>query len=383
MKLNRRLNDISEYHFQELDNIRNELIAQGKNVTDLSIGDPDLPVNENIIETLINSLNIKGYNKYPPYDGIRELKEAVIKYYDRNYSVKLSMDEVIILIGSKEGINNIIPAICDIRDYVLIPKPSYPVYETCCKLWGVNYYNINLEEKNNYLPDLSGIPKVLLPVTKLFILNYPNNPTGAVSNEYFYKEAIKFCIRNDIILINDGAYNEVLEENKTPLSLLQLDDKKNFLEFGTLSKIYNMTGFRVGYAVGNSNLIKLLLKVKSNVDSGQFMPIQRAAANALALDNNYINSARRVFFERRSEAEKLLSEHNIKFYRAKGTFYIWCSTPSGYDDKSFCEELIKDYGIIVTPGTVFSKKCTDKFRISLTLDKENIQKALKSLKMYD
>lgn len=382
MKINHRLNSLSEYHFQRLDEIKKNLIRLGKTLTDLSIGDPDLPVHGSIIEGLIKGLGVNNYNKYPPYDGLEELKKSIIKYYEDVYSVKLNIDEVLVLIGSKEGINNIIPAVCGIDDYAIVPKLGYPVYKTCCHLWGVNTYEFELQDKNNYLPDLTSIPNEIADKCKLLMLNYPNNPTGATANEDFYKEATKFCDKNSIVLINDGAYNEIIKPKNPPLSILQFDNKKQCIEFGTFSKVYNMTGFRVGYAVGNSSIVKALLKIKSNVDSGQFIPLQYSAIEALKLSRNYVDDVRKVYLERKIETEKVLLDHNIEFYKGEGTFYIWCKTPSGYTTEKFCEELLNTFGIIVTPGTAFGGSGGGYFRIALTKDKEEIVNALSNIKYF-
>jgi LL-diaminopimelate aminotransferase len=383
MKVNQRLSSLSEYHFQQLNEIKKNLIGAGKSITDLSIGDPDLPVDSSIIGGLIKGLGVSDYNKYPPYDGIEDLKKEIIKYYDNVYSVKLNIDEVLILIGSKEGINNIIPAVCGIGDYAVVPKLGYPVYKTCCNLWGVNTYEFELQEKNNYLPDLSSIPDGILDKSKLIMLNYPNNPTGATANEDFYKEAAELCYKNSIVLINDGAYNEIIRPKENPLSILQFDNKRQCIEFGTFSKIYNMTGFRVGYAVGNRSIIKALLKIKSNVDSGQFIPLQYSAIEALKLSRSYVDHIRNVYSERKIETEKVLVDHNIQFYKGEGTFYIWCKTPFGYTTEQFCEELLKTFGIIVTPGTAFGNSGVDYFRIALTRDKEEIVNALSKIKYFN
>lgn len=376
MKFNNRTNNISEYHFKNLDIIKKHYIASGINITDLSIGDPDLPVNKNIINGLLNGLTMESYNKYPPYEGINELKKEIIKYYEEVYSVKLSAEQIIILIGSKEGINNLIPAVCEIGSFAIIPKPSYPVYDICCKLWGVNTYKLTLKEENLYLPKISDFTDEMLKNSSLLILNYPNNPTGAIANSDFYKEIINLCNKNDIVLCNDAAYNEILCDYRSPLSLLQFSNNDNCIEIGSFSKSYNMTGFRIGYAVGSPNIIKALSKIKTNVDSGQFKPIQYAALEAIKLKRNYINDIRTIYIDRRNEAEKLLKERNIKFFHGKGTFYIWCETPNNLSTEQFCEKLLKEYGIIVTPGMVFGEEGNEYFRIALTQEKEEIVKAL-------
>lgn len=382
MKLNNRLSNIAEYHFKKIDDIKNEVLMTGKKIIDLSIGDPDLPVHSKITDTLITGLKGERYNNYPPYDGLIELKKTVIKYYNEVYSVSLNLDEVIILIGSKEGISNIIPAVCDIGDCVIVPEPAYPVYSICSKLWGCIPYTVPLKRNNGYMPDLDVIPKEIVNKSKLIFINYPNNPTGALGNSEFYKGIIKFSYDNNIVLCNDSAYNEIIKVDRKPISLLQYDAKRQCVEFGTLSKTYNMTGYRVGYAVGNAKVINSLLKIKSNCDSGQFIPVQKAAIAALSLERDYVNDIRRIYDERREVAKSVLSEKNIDFFDTDGTFYLWCRTPKNYTTNEFCEELLINHGIVVTPGNVFGKLGYDYFRIALTKDKLVIEEALKSLKKF-
>ncbi|MBU3198612.1 aminotransferase class I/II-fold pyridoxal phosphate-dependent enzyme [Clostridium estertheticum] len=380
MKINNRMSNVSEYHFKRIDDIKNKAITDRKKIIDLSIGDPDLPVNSKITDALIEALKCERYNNYPPYDGINELKKAVIKYYNDVYNVCLGLDEVIILIGSKEGINNIIPAVCDIGDCVIVPEPAYPVYSICSKLWGCVPYTVPLTQINGYMPRLDAIPEIIVNKCKLMFINYPNNPTGAVASKEFYKNVINFSYDNNIVLCNDSAYNEIIKEDKEPISLMQYDVLRQNVEFGTLSKTYNMTGYRIGYAVGNAKVINALLKIKSNCDSGQFIPVQKAAVAALNLERDYVHNIRKVYDKRREVAKSVLLEKNIKFFDAEATFYLWCRTPKNYTTNEFCEELLINHGIVITPGNVFGKIGYDYFRIALTKDKLIIEEALKSLK---
>ncbi len=383
MKVNDRLNNIREYHFKTIDDIKEKVILEGKTITDLGIGDPDIKVDNSIVEGLMYGLKQDQFNKYPPYDGIIELKKGIIKYYKDVYSVNLDINEVLILIGSKEGISNLIPATCNIGNYVIIPELRYPVYEMCSYLWGNNVYKCSLKEKNNYLLDLGNIPQNIIDRSGLMILNYPNNPTGAVANTKFYNEILKFCTNNEIVLCNDGAYNEIIKEKEEPISILQCDNGKNAIEFGTFSKAYNMSGFRIGYAVGNREVLKSLLKVKSNLDSSQFKAIQYAAISALKLDRNYIRNVRSIYDERRDVAHKVLDNKGIKYYKEGRTFYVWCEVPKGYTSEKFCRELILTHGIIVTPGYSFGDLSNKYFRISLTQDKDVIEGALNKLNEYN
>lgn len=382
MKLNNRLIRINEYHFKKIDELKRKMLEEGKKVIDLGIGDPDIPLDKEIIDGLLEGFNYKEFNRYPPYDGINELKEQIIKYYDEVYSVSLKTEEVLILIGSKEGICHLVPAVCDIDDIAIVPEPGYPVYETCCYLWGVQPYKIPLTEKNSYLPKCEILPQNIVQKCKLFMINYPNNPTGAIGDDEFYRYITKFCSRNNIVLCNDGAYNEILNMGCRQTSLLQFDDKKEFIEFGTFSKLFNMTGFRLGYAVGNEKIIKQLLKVKSNMDSGQFIPIQCAGMKALKLGQAYAEKIRNVYSSRKKVAEAALDSHNIRYFKGLGTFYIWCSVPDSYSTDEFCEKLIENNGIIVTPGYSFGSVGYNHFRIALTKEAEVIKNALDCLDVY-
>lgn len=383
MKINNRIAKLGEYHFKKIDDIKNRIISEGKDVIDLGIGDPDLPVHPSILKELVEGLSTKEFNKYPPYDGVLELKEQIIKYYKEVYSVELDLDEVLVLIGSKEGISNIIPAVCNFGDGIIMTDPAYPVYETAAMLWGAVSHKIALKQKNDFLPELSNIINNDILKSKLFIINYPNNPTGAVANESFYKDIVKFCSTNDIVLCNDAAYNEIIEENKAPISILQYDkNKKSCIEFGTMSKTYNMTGFRIGYAVGNKKVIKSLLTIKSNLDSGQFKPIQYAAIQALKLDRGYIDSIRHIYDGRRKSAEIILKNKNIDFFKTTATFYIWCKVPKNYTTYEFCSEALEKYHIVITPGYSFGNLGHEYFRIALTQNRGTIEKALNKLSTY-
>jgi len=379
MKINNRLTGIEEYHFKKIENFKKRLIKEGKNILDLSIGDPDLEVNKEIVNELINSFNVKGFNKYPPYEGIKELKTKVIKYYSERFNVKLEEEEVLILIGSKEGINNIIPAVCNIGDFMIVPNPCYQVYVTSPILWGVNTYKLPIRDINNYLPELDKIPENISKKSKMFIINYPNNPTGAQANEAFFKEIIKFCEEKNIILVNDSAYIEIVNEHKKPISLLQVDKAKKSVEIGTFSKNFNMTGFRIGYAVGNSKVLKELLKVKSNVDSGQFLPIQYAAIKALDILELEVCKNRKIYNARREKAKSILKAKNIEYYDSEATFYIWCKVPEDYNTTEFYEKLVYNYGIITTPGYCFGNLGNGYFRLSLTKDLKDIDKYLSKI----
>lgn len=271
---------------------------------------------------------------------------------------------------------------CDIGDYVIVPDPGYPVYKIAAKLWGCIPYSVPLKENKGYLIETSEIPQNVTEKAKLMFVNYPNNPTGAVANKKGFEELIEFSYKNNLVLCNDSAYNEIVDKDEKIISLLQFDKEKRCIEFGSLSKIYNMTGFRIGYAVGNSEVIERLSNIKSNLDSGQFIPIQKAAVEALSINREYNKEIVSEYSKRKEVAKKILKEKNIKFFDGKGTFYIWCRIPKGYTPNEFCLELLNRYGIIVTPGEVFGTVGYDYFRISLTENSEVIEKCLSRLDKY-
>lgn len=382
IKVNNRLNNIQEYHFKKIGDMKNKLIKSGKKIIDLGIGDPDIKVNSKITEALINALSMKNFNKYPPYSGIDELKLKVIKYYKDIFNVNLKLDEVIITIGSKEGISSIIPSICNIGDYILVPNPSYQVYTAGAYLWGAIPYKVPLKEKNNYLPNCSTIPNRIVQKSKIFFINYPNNPTGAAANSDFFNEIAEFCRSKNIVLINDSAYAEIIESGKKPVSLLQNNGNKNVIEIGSFSKTYSMTGFRIGYTVGDKRIIAALSKVKSNIDSGQFMPIQYAASAALDMDRSEIEKIRSIYWERKIKAQNILKTKGIKYFSGGGTFYVWCSVPKGYNTDEFCNKLLNEYGVIVTPGYCFGDLGYGFFRIALTTNTLNIETALSNFEDF-
>ncbi|MFA9399407.1 MAG: aminotransferase class I/II-fold pyridoxal phosphate-dependent enzyme [Clostridiaceae bacterium] len=380
MKINNRLNRIGEYGFKNLQKIKNDLLDKGMTIYDFGVGDPDLNININIIEALQDALKYDKFNKYPPYEGILDLKKEIRNYYRNLYDVDLDLDEILITLGAKEALAYIIPALCDDDDNIIITNPGYPVYENASKIWGVNPFKCPIKEHRNYLPNLKNICEEILKSSKAFIVNYPNNPTGACANFDFFNEFRSLCNKYDIIAINDGAYNEI---TKVPISILQGDKDKKSVEIGSFSKIFNMTGFRLGYVVGNKYVIKSLLKIKANLDSGVFSPIQHSGITALKLGDKYMESIFNIYTTRKTILKSILNKKGIKYFDGEGTFYLWCLTPLNYTTDEFCQELLNNYGIIVTPGYVFGYLGYGYFRISLTLEKELIEKSFSKLKNYN
>lgn len=378
--MNQRINLLSEYHFKKIDDLKEKLKASGKKYVDLSIGDPDLQLNEKIKNELVYRINLNKYNNYPPYDGITALKDKIIEHYLKVYNVKLTRNQVLILIGSKEGLNNLIPAVCDFNDIVIAPDLGYPVYSKCALLWGCQSYKMRLDEKNHYLPEIHNIPKSILEKSKLMFINYPNNPTGSIGNPEYIKKIVEFCKENEIILCNDAAYMDIVSSDEKSRSLLEYDKELDFIEMGSFSKTFNMTGLRIGYAVGNEDIIAKLAKIKNNVDSGQYVPIQYAAVEALNIYEEYIKEIRGIYDNRRNVAYEMLEKNKMKYYRGKGAFYVWCQCPNKLNCNEYAEWLIEEKSLIVTPGICFGDEYDEYFRIALTKDEEEIKRALESLK---
>lgn len=374
MKINNRFDKIPYFPLVDMNNL-----LKHKNIINLAIGKPDLSSDERIVNEFKKYIDENTFNKCELLDGIYELKMEIIKYYKNNYDVTLTLDEVMILNGVSDGINNIIPAVCDIGNYIIIPKPSHPMYEGISRVLGVTPYKITLKEKNDYLPDIDYIPKEIIRKGKLFIINYPNNPTGAIANKNFYKSIINFCYEKDIILCNDGSYNEIVRPDHKSLSLLQFDSLKKCIELGSFSIPFNMSSFKISYAVGNKEVINVLKNIKNISNFGQCLPNQMAAIKALKLGKSHINNIRKVYDKRIAVAEKILSKLNIDYYKNKGSFYIWCKTPKNYTTDEFCDEAYTKAGVLFMPGHVFGNLCYDYFRISVTASQDEISRGLNNV----
>lgn len=377
MKVVNRTAKVPMYIFSRMDVIKKDLISKGINVIDLGIGDPDMATPNFIVEHMIECLKDGKNYKYPPYRGIDEYKKAVAQYYKKTFDVDLDYEnEVAALIGSKEGIAHLILGITDNEDYVILPDPAYPVYLASAIISGCTVYKMNLLEENNYLPKINNIYGDVAKKAKIMIVNYPNNPTGAVANRSFYESLIKFGKQNDVVIVNDGAYMDICNNECEPISLLAVEGAKDVcVEFGSLSKSYNMTGWRVGYVVGNRDVIDKLMIIKTNFDSGQFSAIQKAGALALNTGKHVIESSNRIYDERRSIINDSLTRLGIRVYDSKGTFYIWFKNPEGYKSEELTMEILEKSGILITPGNAFGSMGEGYCRISLTVDTSKLREA--------
>ena len=376
-----RLKQIPPYLFAEIDRLRNEMIRRGVDVIDLGVGDPDLPTPPHIVERLKEAAEDPENHRYPSYNGLFSFRRAVSDWYKRRFGVDLDPErEVIALIGSKEGIAHLPLAFVDPGDVVLVPNPAYPVYHIGTIFAGGRPYYMPLLEENGFLPDLENIPEDIARGAKLIFVNYPNNPTAAVADLDFFERLKRFAKKYNIIVCHDAAYTELSYDGYRPPSFLEVKGSKEIaIEFHSLSKTYNMTGWRIGFAVGNADVIKALKEVKSNIDSGVFQAVQWAAIAALEGSEDVVEKNRGVFQERRDILIDGLRKIGLRVQRAKATFYLWARVPSGYSSASFSRFLLERAGIVTTPGSGFGDAGEGYIRIALTVPKERIIEAVKRL----
>ncbi|MCS7143651.1 MAG: LL-diaminopimelate aminotransferase [Archaeoglobaceae archaeon] len=378
-KLSDRMQKIPPYLFAEIDAMKRRKIAEGVKVIDLGIGDPDLPTPKHIVEAMKKAVEKVERQKYPSYEGMFDFRQAVSDFYRRRKGVKLDPGkEVIALIGSKEGIAHLPLAFVDPGDYVLVPDPSYPVYFSSTLMAGGIPYPISLREENEFLPKLEEIPSEVIRKTKIMFLNYPNNPTASTASKEFISEALDFCTDEKIILAHDYAYGEICFDGYRAPSFLEFEKAFEVtVEFNSLSKTYNMTGWRIGFACGNEEILKGLLKVKTNVDSGVFEAVQEAGIAGLRGSDQVIDDNCKVYSERRDILVEGLRRLGMRVKKPKATFYVWCKVP----EKSieFVKKMLDVTGIVATPGVGFGNSGEGYVRFALTRSKDLILEAVKRL----
>ena len=381
-KLSERMKKIPPYLFAEIDAMKNRKIQEGINVIDFGVGDPDLPTPQHIVEAMKSAVEKVERQKYPSYEGMLKFRESVANFYKRRKGVKLDPErEVIALIGSKEGIAHLPLAFVNRDDIVLVPDPGYPVYYGSTLLADGRPYEMPLKEENNFLPDLESIPDDIARKAKIMFLNYPNNPTAAIADEEFIKEAIDFCIDRKIILAHDAAYSEITFDGYRAPSFLEFDNAFEVaIEFNSLSKTYNMTGWRIGFACGNSEILSGLLKVKTNVDSGVFEAIQEAAIAAMNGPDEVIDRNCEVYRRRRDLLIEGLKSIGLEVKKPLATFYVWAKVNGSSIE--FVKKLLDMAGIVATPGVGFGKSGEGYVRFALTRDESTIKEAIERLKDF-
>lgn len=379
-ELSLRIKHLPPYLFASIDEMKKKSISQGTDLIDLSIGDPDMPTPLSIVNAMKKAVEKPVHHRYPSYEGMLSYREAVATWYKKRFHAKLDPEtEVLSLIGSKEGIGHIPLAFINPGDIVLVPSPGYPVYPVGTLFAGGEIYFMPLREENYFLPEFDAIPKRVLRKAKLMFLNYPNNPTSATAPLKFFKEAVNLASKYNIIFCHDASYTEIYFEKK-PLSFMQIPGAKDVgIEFHSLSKTYNMTGWRIGFAVGNKEVLSGLGKVKTNLDSGVFQAIQEAAIAALNTDDAVLSKIRKTYQERRDILYSGLNKLGMHLIKPKATFYIWARIPPHFDSLSFVKYLLNRAGVLATPGNGFGETGEGYVRFALTASADRIKEAVERI----
>jgi LL-diaminopimelate aminotransferase len=377
-----RIRELPPYLFARIDELSREQRAKGVDVIDLGIGDPDLPTPPHIVEALQRAAENPAYHRYPSYAGMPELRQAAARFCHQRFDVTLdAASEVVCVIGSKEGIAHLPVALVDPGDLVLCPDPGYPVYATGTRFVGGEVHLMPLARARGFLPDLDAIPGDVARRARVMWINYPNNPTAALAPRSFYEEVVAFAREHEVVVASDLAYSEIyFDAADRPLSFLEIDGAREVgIEFHSLSKTFNMTGWRVGFAAGNREVVAALGKVKTNVDSGVFEAVQQAAIAALDGDQTCVAEMRRIYQERRDVLVPGLRAAGFDVLEPRASFYLLIGVPAGYTSLEFAGKLLADAGVVATPATGFGAAGEGFVRLTLCADKARLAEAVERL----
>ena len=385
MKPATRLSNLPPYPFARLEKRIGELRAKGTDVIRLDIGNPDLAPTPQIIQRLSESAANKGNHGYPGFAGTPQLRDAIATYYRTRFGVQIDPGrEILPLIGSKEGVVNMALAYIDPGDVALVPNPGYPAYAMGTLMAGGVVYDLPLVRERDFLPDLAAIPADVLTKTKLMWLNYPNNPTTAVAPMSFLQEAVDFARKHDILLCFDNPYCELVYDGHTDHTIFEIPGAKDVtVEFNSLSKTYNMAGWRIGMAVGKAEAVSALAQLKSNVDSGVFLPIQQAAAMALTDDQGWLKERNAIYQTRRDMILNALPGLGLSADRSPATLYVWARLPGSYPSADYATRLLKTSGVSLAPGVFFGSYGEGYVRMSLGTPTDRLAEALKRMEKAD
>ncbi|MCI0440222.1 MAG: LL-diaminopimelate aminotransferase [Chloroflexi bacterium] len=381
MRFASRIDRVPPYLFVEISRKIAQKRAQGIEVISFGIGDPDLPTPTNVIEKLrATALDVPNH-RYPETDGLPVFRKAAADWYQRRFAISLDPDkEVLPLIGAKEGIGHVALCFIEPGDIALVPTPGYPVYSVGTWFAGGECHWMPLLEENGWLPDLDAIPEDVARRAKVMWLNYPNNPTGAVCELDYFDKAVEFARKHDIAVMHDASYSEVAFDGYRPKSFLQAEGAMEVgLEFHSLSKSYNMTGWRVGFAVGNAEMIRALMVVKSNLDSGVPQAIQHMGIEAMNTSFDWIDKRNQIYQRRRDKVVRTLQNMGLHVDPPKASLYVWARIPQGYASAEFATMLLEKADIVVTPGNGYGEYGEGYIRLSLTIAEESMEKGLERL----
>ena len=384
MRIARRIENLPPYLFVEITKRIAEKRALGEDVISLAIGDPDIPTPTHIIENLCRAAQDPQNHRYPESEGLPELRRAIAQWYEKRFGTSLDPDnEVLPLIGAKEGIGHTALCFIDPGDVALVPNPAYPVYATSTMFAGGTSYDMPLLHENEFLPDLDQVPDDVARRAKVLWINYPNNPTSAVAELEFFERVVAFAKSYGIPVCHDAPYTEVAFDGYRPVSLMQAAGAKDVgVEFHSLSKSYNMTGWRIGMVVGNPTIIDALKRVKSNLDSGIPRAIQNAAIEALSGPQDCIADHNNIYQQRRDRLLQALNQIGLRARPPRASLYIWAKVPDGYTSMELATSLLDEIGIVVTPGVGYGKYGEGYIRISLTVPDERLAEAIDRLQKW-
>ncbi|MFD1294811.1 pyridoxal phosphate-dependent aminotransferase [Lutibacter holmesii] len=374
-----RLSDVKEYYFskklREVAALKNE----GKPVINIAIGSPDLAPSASVVEAIKNAVDGPNAHQYQSYQGTPALREGMRNFYATNYNVELNAaTEILPLMGSKEGIMHISMAFLNKGDKVLIPNPGYPTYASVTKLVEAEPVFYNLNENSNWLPNYEELEKEDLENVKIMWVNYPHMPTGAVASKEDFEQLIAFAKKHNILVVNDNPYSFILHKN--PISILAIEGAKEIaIELNSLSKTYNMAGWRVGMIVGDAEIIKTVLQVKSNMDSGMFLGIQKGAVEALKLSNEWFESLNEIYLKRRTIVWKIFDALNCTYDKTIGGLFVWAKIPAGISSEEITDKLLYEKDVFITPGTIFGSNGEGYIRASLCVTEEVLNEVLSRL----
>ncbi|OGI10701.1 MAG: LL-diaminopimelate aminotransferase [Candidatus Margulisbacteria bacterium GWF2_35_9] len=382
VKTSRKFENIPPYLFAGIDKMKAAAIKRGVDIINLGIGDPDQPTFKRIVDVMHTAIDNPSNHNYPPYEGTASFRTAVATWYKNRFNVDLDPDtEVISLIGSKEGLAHLFYAYIDPGDIVLVPSPGYPVYKMGTILTDGIPFFVPLLKENNFLPDLDAIPADIVKKAKIMFVNYPNNPTAAIADLAFYEKLVAWAKKNDILIASDLAYSEMTYDGYIAPSILEVKGAKDVaIEFHSLSKSFNMTGWRIGMAVGNKEAVNALSTIKTNVDSGIFKAIQEAGIEALTKPSPEIAGVNKIYQERRDVIISGLQSLGLDIKPIKATFYVWAPVPKGYSSADFVSEMLNKCGIVVVPGNGYGPEGEGYFRIALTEDVSRLKEAINRMK---
>jgi LL-diaminopimelate aminotransferase len=377
-----RLKKLPPYLFEEIDKAKNKAIKEGRPVIDLGVGDPDTPTPNFIIKKLQEAVEDPSTHKYPFNKGIASLRKEMAAWYKKRFDVELDPErEILPLLGSKEGIAHVPLAFINPGDGVLVPDPGYPPYNSGSVFAGAEVNFMPLLAENGFLPDLGAIPGDIAAKSKLMHINYPNNPTGAVCDKNFYEKVVAFAREHNVIVCSDAAYTEISFDGYNPPSFLEVEGAMEVgVEFHSLSKTFNMTGWRVGMAVGNADMIGAIAKVKANIDSGIFTSVQIAAVEALRRSDEVKSRMNSIYASRRDKLTAGLKSMGWNAPDIKATFYVWLKVLEGYDSTSMAKAMLEKADIIVTPGNGFGKSGQGYIRMALTVGEATLEEAVARIK---